>query len=60
MVLCGGIERMTNYEKIKNMTIEEMADLLNDFSACSRCRKNGNSCFPVSNVEQWLQSEESK
>ena len=51
---------MTNYEKIKNMTIEEMADLLNDFSACSRCRKNGNSCFPVSNVEQWLQSEESK
>lgn len=51
---------MTNYEKIKNMTIEEMADLLNDFSACSRCRKKGNSCFPVSNVEQWLQSEESK
>lgn len=51
---------MTNFERIKNMTVEEMADLLDDFSQCSRCRKNGNSCFPVFNTKQWLESEESK
>lgn len=48
---------MTNYEIIKSMTVEEMADLLNDFTQCSRCIRNGNNCFPAFNIEEWLKRE---
>lgn len=47
----------TNYERIKNMSVEELAELLNNFRACSRCPKRGNDCFPNLNIEQWLESE---
>jgi len=47
----------TNYERIKNMSVEELAQLLNNFRACSRCPKCGNNCFPNLNIEQWLESE---
>ena len=47
----------TNYERIKNMRVEELAQLLNNFRACSRCPKCGNNCFPNLNIEQWLESE---
>ncbi len=48
---------MTNYEKIKSMSIEELADLLESFNACTRCRHRGNDCFPVMDLLQWLESE---
>ena len=48
---------MTNYEKIKSMSIEELSYLLEDFSACSRCRKIGNDCFPTMDILRWLESE---
>lgn len=48
---------MTNYDFIKSLTIEDMADLLDSFGACSRCRNNGNNCFPVFNTEEWLNQE---
>ena len=47
----------TNYERIKNMSVEELAQLLNNFRSCSRCPKCGNNCFPNLNIEQWLESE---
>ena len=47
----------TNYERIKNMSVEELAQLLNNFRACSRCPKCGNNCFPNLNIEQWVESE---
>ena len=48
---------ITNDEKIKAMSIEEMADFLESIQGCSRCRRNGNDCFLSWNVEQWLGSE---
>ena len=43
---------MTNYEKIKNMTVEEMADLLNDFSACSRFTDYCPNCGAKMDLEE--------
>lgn len=48
---------MTNYEKIKAMSIEEMADFLESIQSCSRCRRNGNDCFPSWNAMKWFESE---
>lgn len=48
---------MTNFEKIKEMNLEELAELLNSFSSCSSCRRRGNNCFPHFNTEKWLESE---
>jgi len=50
-------KKMTNYEKIKAMSVEEMAELLDSFSSCGRCRRNGNNCFPTFNTQTWLESE---
>lgn len=61
---------MTNFEKIKNMTIEEMAVQLSHFNECERFCKYVNSrgrcactgtlsqCF--NGVLEWLESEEEK
>lgn len=46
---------MTNYDHIKAMSVEEMADLLDSFRQCSNCRKNGNNCFPTFRTGEWLQ-----
>lgn len=48
---------MTNYERTKNMSVEEMADLIDSFRNCGHCRRYGNNCFPTFNTEQWLESE---
>lgn len=48
---------MTNFEKIKTMSLEELAELIDCFRACSRCKKIGNDCFPYFDTEQWLQKE---
>ena len=47
---------MTNYEWIKSMSVDELAALLDSISGCSRCRKRGNSCFPMS-MDDWLERE---
>ncbi len=54
---CKHYEVMSNADRIKNMSVEELAELLNNFRACSRCPKCGNNCFPNLNIEQWLESE---
>ena len=50
---------MTNFECIKDMSVEEMADLLDSFSVCSMCRKNGKNCFPI-DTKEWLEREVAK
>lgn len=46
---------MTNYEKIKNMTIEEMAEIFCkiDFDVNEKCPE----CNCASCTKQWLESE---
>ena len=59
----GHIDRpMTNYERIKNMSVEEMADYFNEIFDCSNCpndmflcESNGNVCTKY--IKQWLESE---
>ena len=45
----------TNFERIKDMSVEELAELLDSFRACNNCMKNGNSCFPSFNTMEWLE-----
>lgn len=50
---------MTNFEKIKSMTLEEMAESANPFFACPYGFKNG-SCADVDCIEctkEWLERE---
>ena len=51
----------TNYEKIKNMTVEEMAKFLADFpeQSCTLCGKWNKGCYLECDkyIKQWLQSE---
>lgn len=50
-------EFYTNGDKIRDMSNEELAYFLDNFNPCSRCRKNGNNCFPNLNIEEWLNKE---
>ena len=52
------MKRMTNYEKIKNMTVDEMAELLNN-KDCDQCAYKGDECGYdcLIGVKEWLQSE---
>lgn len=46
---------MTNFEKIKNMSIGEMAKLINKIVAyCLNYEENAD-CLPI--IEKWLNSE---
>lgn len=47
--------RMTNADRIRAMSDEELADFLEGINACSNCAKRGNSCFPHWDVLEWLQ-----
>lgn len=57
----------TNYERIKNMTVEEMAEFIEDITDCSFCEEyltfipEGTNCSkcPVKteHYKLWLQSE---
>ena len=46
---------MTNYEKIKNMTHEEMANLINKIVAYCFNDEDSADCLPI--IEKWLNSE---
>lgn len=56
---------MTNFEKIKNMSVKELAEKLNESFACDRCPINdlcdsivGGNCTKV--WIEWLKSEVEK
>ena len=57
---------MTNYERIKNMSIEEMAQFINHTEAapCASCNYTGHSCgdgskpeIYISEIKKYLESE---
>lgn len=50
---CGEM-RPSNADRIRAMNDEELADMLDSFNACNRCRRMGNDCFPASNTLEWL------
>lgn len=54
---CIDHKPVTQFDRIKAMSVEEMADLLDSFRQCSNCRRNGNNCFPTFRTEQWLEQE---
>ena len=49
---------MTNYEKIKAMSVDEMVDFINKTNACEKCAHN-NCCDGEcrSGIREWLESE---
>lgn len=56
---------MTNYERIKNMSIEEMADYFNEIFDCRNCPNDmflceGNGYVCTKYIKQWLESEVEK
>lgn len=53
---------MNNFEKIKNLTLDEMAEFFINRSACDNCTcdMEANSCMAVGcldGIKQWLQAE---
>lgn len=47
---------MTNFEKIKNMRVEELADFISELTDCDRCHLLcGGDC--QYSWKQWLKSE---
>lgn len=57
---CIDNKPVTQFDRIKAMSVEEMADLLDSFRQCSNCRRNGNNCFPTFRTEEWLEQEVSE
>ena len=55
---------MTNYDRIKSMSVEKMADALFAFKECNKdcpMAKNRKYCFQIcdnaSAIKKWLESE---
>ena len=54
---------MTNYERIKNMSLDEMAKCISDVDNCILCELNSPECFEIDDfdcsagVKKWLESE---
>ena len=53
---------MNNYERIKNMNIDEVVEFLLDRNCCDSCKCNldDNKCMAVGccdGIKQWLQEE---
>ena len=46
---------MTNYERIKNMSVEEMANFINEIVAYCFNDEECVSCLSI--IEEWLNSE---
>lgn len=57
----GHIDKMTNYERIKQMSIDEMAYVLMCPNECDlaviECYKVDDCCDCISCVKKWLESE---
>ena len=50
---CNSAAPMTNADRIRAMSDEELEVFLNDWRSCSRCIKRGNNYFPQT-VDVWL------
>ena len=52
---------MTNYDRIRNMSVDEMAEFINGRSPCDTCKlHDGQTCanvWCIQGVKQWLESE---
>ena len=54
---------MNNYERIKAMSIEEMAEFIDELGCtlCEKCKYEDNNCIPyeecVNGLKLWLESE---
>lgn len=50
---------MTNYENIKNMSVDEMAKIINPYITCVGCEKQGLNCWwdCELTIKKWLESE---
>lgn len=48
---------MTNFEKIKNMSVEELADYISVMLDCRCCPANCLNAECIVAIEQWLNSE---
>lgn len=44
---------ITNADRVRAMSDEELEVFLDDWRACARCRSRGNNCFPQT-VDVWL------
>lgn len=56
------IQRMTNADRIRNMTDEELAELLCLYDACVTCSHDGRTCNTmncdeIGLTEKWLKKE---
>lgn len=60
---CGAFKRTTNADRIRNMTIEELAEFLCEYDACQMCTYNSDNlcrtmnCDEIGITENWLKSE---
>lgn len=60
---CGEIKKQTNYDRIRNMSVEELAMFRNNTSICAMCifdyardcAQTQQDCYM--GVKQWLESE---
>ena len=52
---------MTNYERIRNMSVEELAEFINERSPCECCKLNKWQTFVnvkcITGIKQYLESE---
>lgn len=51
---------MTNYEMIKQFSVEEMAEFFNDLDNCDTCMYDRIPCKELSckdGIKEWLESE---
>lgn len=51
--ICHSVVPMSNADKIRAMSDEELEAFLNDWRSCSMCMRRGNNCFPQT-VDVWL------
>lgn len=59
---CNDFKCMTNADRIRNMTDEELAEFLCEYNACYLCKHNDQTCNSkvcdeIGITESWLKSE---
>ena len=56
---CNAYRKPTNYDRLMNMSIEELAELLNGTPCnCCKLESNQNCSIPcLIGIKQWLESE---
>ena len=53
----NGAGRMNNYERIKNMSLDEMAEFLKQHCALLVAKKAGSDFVNEDLIKQWLEKE---